>query len=66
MSSATQPGLDAKVVEDVADIEIWDATGSKVRFGTLFEDQKTAVVFIRESPVSRHLSCLMPSDVSCP
>ncbi|KAI0066751.1 hypothetical protein BV25DRAFT_1868301 [Artomyces pyxidatus] len=39
--------LEAKTLQDAANVEIWDINGKKVRFGSIFEQQKTVVVFIR-------------------
>ena len=38
---------DAQVAA-AADIEIYDARGNKIRFGALFEHERTVVVFISE------------------
>lgn len=38
---------DAEVLAKAAQVEIWDKEGKKVSFGSVFEGQKTVVVFIR-------------------
>lgn len=40
--------LDESVVAKAAEIEIYNSTGEKIKFGSLFEEQKTIVVFIRK------------------
>ncbi|KAJ7591520.1 hypothetical protein C8J56DRAFT_565890 [Mycena floridula] len=37
----------AEALKNASDIDVLDANGSKVKFGSLFADQKTVVVFIR-------------------
>jgi hypothetical protein len=46
MSDSTIP--DEKVVTEAAELDIFNSKGDKVKFGSLFEYQKTVVVFIRE------------------
>ena len=46
MSDSTIP--DEKVVVEAAEFDIFNSKGDKVKFGSLFESQKTVVVFIRE------------------
>lgn len=41
------PAIDAKALETATDIHVFDKKGGKVRFGDIFNDQKTIVVFIR-------------------
>ncbi|KAI0049926.1 hypothetical protein FA95DRAFT_1514890 [Auriscalpium vulgare] len=45
----TQPQsvLDAKTIDAAASVEVWNGKGEKVRFGSIFAEQKTIVVFIR-------------------
>lgn len=42
------PTIDAKVLETAVDIQVFNSDGGVVRFGEIFADQKTVVVFIRE------------------
>ena len=44
----TPPTIDAKVLETTVDIHVFNSDGGMVRFGDIFADQKTVVVFIRE------------------
>ena len=46
MSNSTET-IDKATLEKASDIEIFDASGTKVKFGSLFQDKKTIVVFIR-------------------
>jgi hypothetical protein len=39
--------LDAKVLETAADIHVSNDQGDEVRFGDIFTDSKTVIVFIR-------------------
>jgi len=39
--------LDAKTLETAADIRVFDNQGGEVRFGDIFTDSKTVIVFIR-------------------
>jgi hypothetical protein len=39
---------DENTIKEAAEIEIFNAKGAAVKFGSLFEKQKTVVVFIRE------------------
>ncbi|KAH9169110.1 hypothetical protein EDB89DRAFT_2199627 [Lactarius sanguifluus] len=43
----SSPAIDAKALETATDIHVFDKKGGKVRFGDIFNDQKTIVVFIR-------------------
>lgn len=36
------------IIEKAAELEIYDVNGTKLKFGSLFEDKKVVVVFIRE------------------
>jgi hypothetical protein len=47
MTSKSQT-VDTKTLEAAAAVPVWDETGKSVLFGSLFENQKTIVVFIRE------------------
>jgi len=40
---------DEKVISEASNIDILDSKGEKVKFGSLFEQQRTIVVFIRMS-----------------
>jgi hypothetical protein len=39
--------IDAKTLETVADISVYNSQGDQVRFGDIFADQRTIVIFIR-------------------
>jgi hypothetical protein len=41
------PTVDAKVLDTAVDIQVYNGDGGTVRFGDIFADQKTIVVFIR-------------------
>ena len=41
------PAIDAKALETATDIHVFNSKGEKVRFGDVFSNQKTIVVFIR-------------------
>ncbi|KAG6887469.1 hypothetical protein C0995_014998 [Termitomyces sp. Mi166 len=41
---------DAETMTNAAKLQIMDSKGAKVTFGSLFENQKTIVVFINEAP----------------
>jgi hypothetical protein len=43
----SSPTVEATVLESIADIQVFDSDGGIVRFGDIFADQKTIVVFIR-------------------
>lgn len=48
MSAEQNPAtLDAKVLETAADIHVSNDQGDEVRFGDIFTDSKTVIVFIR-------------------
>ncbi len=49
----SSPAIDAKALEAATDIHVFDKKGGKVRFGDLFADQKTVVVFVRAYDVTR-------------
>jgi hypothetical protein len=36
-------------LSSVVDLEVYDKTGAKVRFGDIFKDEKVAMVFTREA-----------------
>lgn len=38
---------DADTIAKASDLEVLDIKGTKVKFGSIFADQKTIVVFIR-------------------
>jgi hypothetical protein len=42
------PTIDAKVLETAVDIQVFNSDGGIVRFGEIFANHKTVVVFIRE------------------
>lgn len=35
-------------LSEISKIEVWDEEGKKVPFGSVYEDEKTVVVFIRK------------------
>jgi hypothetical protein len=39
--------MDAKTLDTAVDIQVFNGDGGAVRFGDIFADQKTIVVFIR-------------------
>jgi hypothetical protein len=41
--------IDQVALEKAATIKVWSETGEAVTFGSLFTEQKTIVVFIRQS-----------------
>ena len=41
------PAIDARALETATDIPIFNSKGEKVRFGDIFANQKTIVVFVR-------------------
>jgi hypothetical protein len=43
----TPPTIDAKVLETAVDLQVFNSDGGVIRFGDIFADQKTIVVFIR-------------------
>jgi len=47
MSEQNPITLDTKILETAADIRVLDHQGGEVRFGDIFADSKTVVVFIR-------------------
>lgn len=47
----------------LSDLELYDASGAKVRFNALFENQKTVVVFIRTAWHKKSYKSV-PFDVS--
>lgn len=40
--------LPADILEKAAAVDIYDVSGEKVKFGTVYADQATVIVFIRE------------------
>ena len=51
------PTIDARVLESTIDIQVFNSEGGMVRFGEIFADQKTIVVFIRAytSPICSYV-----------
>jgi hypothetical protein len=48
MSTRQNPTtIDTKTLETAADIRVFNSHGDQVRFGDIFADQKTIIVFIR-------------------
>jgi hypothetical protein len=47
------PAIDARALETATDIHVFNSKGGKVRFGDVFADQKTIVVFIRAYDATR-------------
>lgn len=43
----SSPTIEATVLESAVDIQVFNSGGDIVRFGDIFADQKTIVVFIR-------------------
>ncbi len=48
-SSVQSDVVEQSKLEEAAKIVVWSETGESVPFGSLFEHQKTIVVFIRQS-----------------
>jgi hypothetical protein len=48
-SSTPSDTIDQVALEKAATLKVWSETGEAVTFGSLFAQQKTIVVFIRES-----------------
>jgi hypothetical protein len=44
-------------LSSVVDLEVYDKTGAKVRFGDIFKDEKVAMVFIRETCIAVQKFC---------
>jgi hypothetical protein len=53
--------IDAKTLEAAADIYVFDSHGGQIRFGDIFADRRTIVVFIR-TPNCRLYSYVVFSD----
>lgn len=47
MPSTDDNTIGEEVIAAAAEISLFDASGNKIKFGSLFELQKTIVVFIR-------------------
>jgi hypothetical protein len=43
----SSPTIEATALESAVDIQVFNSDGGTVRFGDIFADQKTIVVFIR-------------------
>jgi hypothetical protein len=43
----SSPTIEATALESAVDIQVFNSDGNIVRFGDIFADQKTIVVFIR-------------------
>ena len=43
----SSPTIEATVLKSAVDIQVFNSDGGMVRFGDIFADQKTVVVFIR-------------------
>jgi hypothetical protein len=43
----SSPAIETTVLESTVDIQVFNSDGGIVRFGDIFADQKTIVVFIR-------------------
>lgn len=50
-SSHTEIPSTEKLTE-ISKIEVWDEEGKKVEFGSVYENEKTVVIFIRAFPLS--------------
>jgi hypothetical protein len=51
-----KPLADTQVAA-AADIEVFDARGNRIRFGALFELERTVVIFISGSSYGRFILC---------
>jgi hypothetical protein len=49
----SSPAIDARALETATDIHVFNSKGGKVRFGDVFADQKTVVVFVRAYDATR-------------
>ena len=49
----SSPAIDARALETATDIHVFNSKGEKVRFGDVFADQKTIVVFVRAYDATR-------------
>jgi hypothetical protein len=47
MATGHSTTIDAKTLETASDIQLFDREGAKVRFGDIYADEKTIIVFIR-------------------
>jgi hypothetical protein len=47
-ATTTSETIDQKTLEAAAALPVWDENGQEHTFGSLFKEQKTIVVFIRE------------------
>ncbi len=56
--------IDKKTLETAADIHVFDSQGGQVRFGDLFADQKTVIVFIRTptAPICTHTHSYLTAE----
>ncbi|KAF8486666.1 AhpC/TSA antioxidant enzyme-domain-containing protein [Russula emetica] len=54
----SSPTVEATVLESVVDIQVFNSDGGIVRFGDIFADQKTIVVFIRHFFCGQYVSQL--------
>ena len=39
--------IDQKTLDTISDYSVWSETGEEVKFGSLYAEKKTVVVFIR-------------------
>lgn len=49
MSSPSASTVDSATLAEVAELEVFDRTGQKVRFGSIYKNQKVVIVFVRTS-----------------
>ncbi|ETW86562.1 hypothetical protein HETIRDRAFT_307693 [Heterobasidion irregulare TC 32-1] len=50
--------IEANVIEEASNLEIFDVKGAQVRFGSIFENEKAVVVFIRHFFCGQYVSQL--------
>jgi hypothetical protein len=56
--------IDKQTLETAADIHVFDSQGARVRFGDIFADQKTVIVFIRAptAPICTHTHSYLTAE----
>jgi hypothetical protein len=58
------PAIDANALEVATDITVFNSKGENVRFGDIFSNQKTIVVFIRAYNATRATKARMYSRLT--
>jgi len=64
MTTEQNSTIDKKTLETAADIHVFDSQGRQVRFGNIFADQKTVIVFIRAptTPICTHTHSYLTAE----